>query len=180
MATLLPTLRAHPATFLRADLRGQRIITCAEAMQARDADAGFSTAGLCSLFDKSRAMAKGVMFGGRDRYRQSCRMGQDVRKNCRVVLPASMVAVRGRIQREGEVVHLVAYHLADLSAGTRQWLGEVEAASSSCRTGAVMSSTTVAPASILARGSLRGRYHAISPCRIPRRLDQREVEGLPR
>ena len=34
----------------------------------------------------------------------------------RVVMGASMIAVRGRIQREGEVVHLVAHRLADLSA----------------------------------------------------------------
>jgi error-prone DNA polymerase len=34
----------------------------------------------------------------------------------RVVMEASIIAVRGRIQREGEVVHLVARHLADLSA----------------------------------------------------------------
>jgi error-prone DNA polymerase len=32
-----------------------------------------------------------------------------------VVMGASMIAVRGRIQREGEVVHLVAHKLADLS-----------------------------------------------------------------
>jgi error-prone DNA polymerase len=34
----------------------------------------------------------------------------------RVVMGASMIAVRGRIQREGEVVHLVARKLTDLSA----------------------------------------------------------------
>ena len=34
----------------------------------------------------------------------------------RTVMVASMIAVRGRIQREGEVVHLVAHQLADLSA----------------------------------------------------------------
>ena len=34
----------------------------------------------------------------------------------RVVMSASMIAVRGRIQREGEVVHLVAHRLVDLSA----------------------------------------------------------------
>jgi error-prone DNA polymerase len=34
----------------------------------------------------------------------------------RVVMSASMIAVRGRIQREGEVVHLVAHRLLDLSA----------------------------------------------------------------
>ena len=34
----------------------------------------------------------------------------------RTVLAARMMAVRGRVQREGDVVHLVAYQLADLSA----------------------------------------------------------------
>ena len=34
----------------------------------------------------------------------------------RVVLGASMMAINGRIQREGEVVHLVAQQLFDLSA----------------------------------------------------------------
>src|SRR6516225_11726546 len=34
----------------------------------------------------------------------------------RTVIAASMIAVRGRIQREGEVVHLVAHQLTDLSA----------------------------------------------------------------
>lgn len=34
----------------------------------------------------------------------------------RIILAASMSAVRGRIRREGEVPHLVAHHLTDLSA----------------------------------------------------------------
>ncbi len=34
----------------------------------------------------------------------------------RVVLGASMMAINGRIQREGDVVHLVAQQLFDLSA----------------------------------------------------------------
>jgi error-prone DNA polymerase len=41
---------------------------------------------------------------------------QTFEKFRRVVMGASMLAVRGRIQREGEVVHLVAYQLTDLSA----------------------------------------------------------------
>ncbi len=36
-------------------------------------------------------------------------------KQRRVVLGANMFAVRGRIQREGEVVHLIADNLHDLS-----------------------------------------------------------------
>jgi error-prone DNA polymerase len=34
----------------------------------------------------------------------------------RIILTAGMITVNGRIQREGEVVHLVANHLTDLSA----------------------------------------------------------------
>lgn len=33
----------------------------------------------------------------------------------RVVLSSGMIAVHGRIQREGEVVHLVAHRITDLS-----------------------------------------------------------------
>ena len=36
-------------------------------------------------------------------------------KQRRVILSSSMMAVYGRIQREGEVVHLVAHRLTDLS-----------------------------------------------------------------
>lgn len=37
-------------------------------------------------------------------------------QNRRTVLSTGMMAVRGRIQREGEVVHLVAQRIIDLSA----------------------------------------------------------------
>src|SRR5258707_8131994 len=47
-------------------------------------------------------------------------------KNRRTVLSAGMIAVRGRVQREGEVVHLVAQRLTDLSAELRS-VGEREA-----------------------------------------------------
>ena len=33
----------------------------------------------------------------------------------RVILSSSMIAVRGRVQREGEVVHLVVHRIVDLS-----------------------------------------------------------------
>ena len=37
-------------------------------------------------------------------------------KQRRVILSAGMMAVYGRVQREGEVVHLIAHRLTDLSA----------------------------------------------------------------
>jgi error-prone DNA polymerase len=45
----------------------------------------------------------------------------------RIVLSAGMIGVYGRVQREGEVVHLVAHRLADLSANLAS-VGERDAA----------------------------------------------------
>ena len=38
----------------------------------------------------------------------------------RIVLSSGMIAVKGRVQREGEVVHLVAHRITDLSARAGQ------------------------------------------------------------
>jgi error-prone DNA polymerase len=122
------TLRAHPVTFLRADLKAKRIVTCTEAMQARDGR-WLQTAGLVLVRQKP-GTAKGVMFitledeTGITNLVVWAKMFEKYR---RVVLSASMLAVRGRIQREGEVVHLVAHHLADLSTELAS-VGEREAA----------------------------------------------------
>jgi error-prone DNA polymerase len=50
----------------------------------------------------------------RQRQTEAADFGQVFEKN-RVILSAGMIAVRGRVQREGEVVHLVAQRLTDLS-----------------------------------------------------------------
>jgi error-prone DNA polymerase len=52
------TLRSHPVSFLRADLRRRRIGTCQEAMQARDRS-WLHAAGLVLVRQRP---AKGVMF----------------------------------------------------------------------------------------------------------------------
>ncbi len=44
-------------------------------------------------------------------------------KQRRIILTASMLSVHGRIQREGEVVHLIAHRLTDLS-GALAGIGE--------------------------------------------------------
>jgi error-prone DNA polymerase len=122
------TLRAHPVTFLRADLSARRIVTCAEAMQARDGR-WLQTAGLVLVRQKP-GTAKGVMFITLEDETGIANLvvwAKMCDKYRRVVLSASMVAVRGRIQREGEVVHLVTHHLADLSRELAS-VGEREAA----------------------------------------------------
>ena len=111
------TLRRHPVAFLRDDLDARRIVTCTEAMEARDGR-WLEAAGLV-LVRQRPGSAKGVLFITLEDETGIANLvvwPQTFEKFRRVVMGASMLAVRGRIQREGEVVHLVAYQLADLSA----------------------------------------------------------------
>jgi error-prone DNA polymerase len=110
------TLRSHPVTFLREDLRGRRIVTCSEAMQARDGR-WLEAAGLV-LVRQMPGSAKGVMFitiedeSGIANLVIWPRIFETQR---RIILAAGMIGVYGRIQREGDVVHLVAHRFTDLS-----------------------------------------------------------------
>jgi error-prone DNA polymerase len=54
------TLRSHPVSFLRRDLRRQRVVTCTDAMQAREGRS-LLTAGMALVRQMPRS-AKGVMF----------------------------------------------------------------------------------------------------------------------
>ena len=111
------TLRSHPLSFLRADLRQRRIVTCVEAMAARDG-AWLETAGLV-LVRQMPGSAKGVMFITIEDETGIANLvvwPKVFEAQRRVILAAGMIGVRGRIQREGEVVRLVARHLTDLSA----------------------------------------------------------------
>ncbi|WP_152047598.1 error-prone DNA polymerase [Aureimonas psammosilenae] len=110
------TLRQHPVSFLRAELARRRHITCAEAMASRDRR-WVEVAGLV-LVRQRPGSAKGVMFITIEDETGVANLvvwTKVFEANRRTVLGAGMMGVRGRIQREGEVVHLVAHHLSDLS-----------------------------------------------------------------
>ncbi|MGA7385374.1 MAG: OB-fold nucleic acid binding domain-containing protein, partial [Methylocella sp.] len=110
------TLRNHPVSFLRGDLRRQRVVTCADAMQASDGR-WLQTAGLV-LVRQMPGSAKGVMFITIEDETGIANLviwPKLHERQRRVILAARMVAVHGRIQRAGEVVHLVAHRLTDLS-----------------------------------------------------------------
>lgn len=111
------TLRHHPLSFLRGDLTRRRIVTCAEAMTARDGQ-WLMAAGLV-LVRQRPGSAKGVMFITIEDETGVANVvvwPKLFERSRRVVLGASMMAINGRIQREGDVVHLVAQQLFDLSA----------------------------------------------------------------
>jgi len=110
------TLRQHPLAFLRADLSARRIVTCTDAMQARNSS-WLETAGLV-LVRQRPGSAKGVLFITLEDESGIANLvvwPKVFEKFRRTVMGASMLGVFGRIQREGEVVHLVAQRLTDLS-----------------------------------------------------------------
>jgi error-prone DNA polymerase len=110
------SLRAHAVSFLREDLHRKRVATCAEAMQARDGR-WLRAAGLV-LVRQMPGSAKGVMFITIEDETGIANLviwPKLYEKQRRVILSAGMLGVDGRIQREGDVVHLVAQQLTDLS-----------------------------------------------------------------
>lgn len=110
------TLRRHPVAFLRGDLTARSIITCGEAMQSRDGR-WVKTAGL-ALVRQKPGSAKGVLFVTIEDETGIANLviwPTLFEKQRRRILTTAMMGVEGRIQREGEVVHLVAKRLTDLT-----------------------------------------------------------------
>lgn len=111
------SLRDHPVSFLREDLRRRGIVSCQAAMDARDGR-WLEAAGIV-LVRQRPGSAKGVMFITLEDESGIANLvvwPKVFERFRRTILSAGMIAVRGRIQREGEVVHLVAQRLTDLSA----------------------------------------------------------------
>jgi error-prone DNA polymerase len=111
------SLRAHPVSFLREEFQRRKIVTCAQAMQAKDGK-WLETAGIVLVRQKPGS-AKGVMFITIEDETGVANLviwPNLYEKQRRVILSAGMMAVYGRVQREGEVVHLIAHRLTDLSA----------------------------------------------------------------
>ena len=110
------TLRAHPVSFLRGDLARQGAMAAAGLARLRDGRRT-TVAGLVLVRQKPGS-AKGVMFITLEDETEVANLviwPSLFEKQRRLILSASMIAARGRVQREGEVVHLVAEHLIDLS-----------------------------------------------------------------
>jgi error-prone DNA polymerase len=103
-------------SFLRDDLRRQRIVSCQEAANLRDRRR-VETAGL-TLIRQRPGSAKGVIFVTIEDETGVANLvvwTKVFEKYRSIVMGASMLGVKGYVQREGEVVHVVAQHLTDLS-----------------------------------------------------------------
>jgi len=122
------SLRRHPVAFLREDLRRRGMVACADLTHLRDGRRVI-VPGIVLMRQKPGS-AKGVMFITLedetgvanlvlwpDRYAAQRLL----------VLSASMLACHGKVQREGDVLHVVADRLEDLS-GLLRSVGDRERA----------------------------------------------------
>ncbi|WP_264996632.1 helix-hairpin-helix domain-containing protein, partial [Komagataeibacter intermedius] len=110
------TLRDHPVAFLRDDLSERGMVTCRQALEARDRSS-LSVAGLV-LVRQRPGSAEGVVFMTLEDETAAINViiwPDMFERFHRVVLSGQMLGVVGRLQKEGEVVHLVAREIVDLS-----------------------------------------------------------------
>ncbi|MCK6102956.1 hypothetical protein KZX42_00965 [Brevundimonas sp. EYE_349] len=108
------TLRDHPVAFLRDDLQARHVMTCADASAMRDRRIT-RVAGLVLVRQKPGS-AKGVMFITLEDETGVANLviwPTLYEQQRRIVLTSSLLIVDGKVQREGEVVHIVATRLHD-------------------------------------------------------------------
>ncbi len=115
------TLRDHPVSFVRTDLRQQGMIACADLADIRDGRR-VVVPGLVLVRQKPGS-AKGVMFITIEDETGIANLilwPKLFEQQRRLVLTASMIACHGRVQKEGGVTHVIAERLTDLSPLLRQ------------------------------------------------------------
>ena len=119
--TLQLSLRAHPLSFLREELDAMGIVRCADLGSIRDGRnievagvilvrqrPGSAKGVLFITIEDETGIANGILWPDRfDIYR-------------RQVMAASMIAMRGRVQKEGEIIHIICDRITDHDAMLRQ------------------------------------------------------------
>ena len=110
------TLGQHPVAFLRQTLASWGMATCADLKTAKDGRR-VVVPGIVLVRQKPGS-AKGVMFITIEDETSVANLvlwADRFEKQRRLVLSAGMIACHGRVQREGEVIHVVTDNLEDLS-----------------------------------------------------------------
>lgn len=118
------SLRHHPVAFLRGTLAEQGAIPCADLKTLRNGRRVL-VVGLVLVRQKPGS-AKGVMFITLEDETEVANLviwPSLFERQRRLILSSGMMACRGKVQREGEVIHVVADQLTDLS-GMLRGLGQ--------------------------------------------------------
>jgi error-prone DNA polymerase len=110
------TLREHPVSFIRPELEKLGAVPCAALPNLRPGRR-IIVAGIV-LVRQRPGSAKGVMFATIEDETANANIivwPNIFERQRRIVLSAGMIACRGLLQREGDVIHVVADQLTDLS-----------------------------------------------------------------
>jgi error-prone DNA polymerase len=119
------SLKAHPVAFFREDLNRRGVLTSQAHWQERLAGRRVAVAGLV-LVRQRPGTAKGVIFLTLEDETGIVNVvvwPKVFERNRRIVMTAQFLEVRGRIEREGLVIHVVADQLIDLTHDLKR-LGE--------------------------------------------------------
>jgi error-prone DNA polymerase len=111
------SLRRHPLSFLRRDLAAMGMVTCGDLATTRDYKR-IQLAGMVLVRQKPGS-AKGVMFITVEDETGVANLivwPSLFEERRRVILSAGMMGIRGRVQREGEVIHVIVKEVEDLTA----------------------------------------------------------------
>ncbi|MES2443388.1 MAG: error-prone DNA polymerase [Pseudomonadota bacterium] len=106
--TLALSLRAHPLQFLREQLTAERVVRCADLLSTPDGR-HVEVAGVI-LVRQRPGSARGVLFitiEDETGVANGILWPDRFEKQRRVVMSASMVSLRGRLQKEGAVIHVI-------------------------------------------------------------------------
>jgi error-prone DNA polymerase len=110
------SLRRHPVAFLRPELRARGMTPCGDVAAARDGRQ-ISVAGMV-LVRQRPGSASGVTFVTIEDETGVANLViwlPVFERHRRIVLSAGMLACHGRVQREGDVLHVIADRLEDFS-----------------------------------------------------------------
>ena len=119
------SLRAHPVTFLRPTLAARRFVRCAE-LGAHDGKL-VEVAGII-LVRQRPGSAKGVLFitiEDETGVANGILWPDRFEAQRRVVMSSAMVGLKGRVQVEGSVIHVIIDRVTDLTHMLRQ-VGEID------------------------------------------------------
>jgi error-prone DNA polymerase len=120
------TLRQHPLTFLRDRLRERRCVCCEELKTIKEGTL-VDVAGII-LVRQRPGSAKGVLFitiEDETGVANGILWPDRFEAQRRTVMSSAMVSIRGRVQKEGIVIHVVADLITDLTWMLRE-VGEID------------------------------------------------------
>jgi error-prone DNA polymerase len=110
------SLRAHPVAFLRPELDRRGVTRCGDLRHVKDR-CKVEVAGVV-LIRQRPGSAKGVLFvtiEDETGVANAILWPDRFEAQRRIVMSAAMVAIRGIVQREGEVIHVITARMADLT-----------------------------------------------------------------